>query len=322
MLSSGTGESTRSDTEDTGLLTAHPAGSRDRPWGESFTTRHYALSRRFVEEGPGNRRTRALVIALFAGLGIALGAAAVDELSVLGRASGLEDAGPGPDRPVPAPTPGDDRERLGIPLLNPAPASFAHSDLGFWLHIQAEQQGLAAAAEERRADAARGAAEERRRKREAERAEEEQREPAERPDEQPSDGGAAVVMPLDSYVLTSRFGDKGALWSAGLHTGLDFAAPTGTPVRALAAGVIRAVTTQGPYGNRTVLELEDGTQAWYAHQASLAVETGDIMRPGQTIGTVGETGNVTGPHLHLEIRPPGSGPVDPARWLRDKGLNF
>jgi murein DD-endopeptidase MepM/ murein hydrolase activator NlpD len=112
------------------------------------------------------------------------------------------------------------------------------------------------------------------------------------------------------YHLTSRFGDCSSLWSH-CHTGLDFAAPSGTPIHAVAAGRITEVGYAGAYGNRTRMTLTNGTEIWYCHQTSTSVSTGQRVVAGQVIGTVGSTGNTTGPHLHLEIRPNPDVPVDP-----------
>jgi len=113
------------------------------------------------------------------------------------------------------------------------------------------------------------------------------------------------------YHLTSRFGECSSLWSS-CHTGLDFAAPSGTPIHAVANGTITETSSAGAYGNRTIHTLEDGTQIWYCHQMSFTAETGDRVRAGEVIGSVGSTGNTTGPHLHLEVRPAGSGNAVPA----------
>ena len=129
----------------------------------------------------------------------------------------------------------------------------------------------------------------------------------------------AWVLPLDSYHLTARFGEYSGLWSH-YHTGLDFAAPTGTPIHAVAGGTVTSVGYDGSYGNKTVITLEDGTELWYCHQTSYAVSVGDVVSPGELIGYVGSTGNVTGPHLHLEVRPGGGDPVDPYAALIVHGL--
>jgi murein DD-endopeptidase MepM/ murein hydrolase activator NlpD len=128
-------------------------------------------------------------------------------------------------------------------------------------------------------------------------------------------------LPVASYTLTGTFGQPGSMWSSGYHTGLDFAASTGTPIRAIHSGTITEAGWAGAYGYRTVLTLDDGTELWFCHQSSLNVSAGQKVSTGDVIGRVGATGNVTGPHLHLEVHPDGqSTGVDPATWLRGKGL--
>ncbi|MDJ0463533.1 M23 family metallopeptidase [Streptomyces sp. H27-C3] len=131
---------------------------------------------------------------------------------------------------------------------------------------------------------------------------------------------ASYSLPTSSYTLTSTYGQSGSMWSSGQHTGLDFAAPTGTPVKAVHGGTIKSAGWSGSYGYRIVLELDDGTEIWYCHLSSMSVTSGNVGT-GDTIGNVGATGNVTGPHLHLEVHTPGGDGVDPASWLRGKGLN-
>lgn len=118
------------------------------------------------------------------------------------------------------------------------------------------------------------------------------------------------ILPVAHYQLTGRFGDVSALW-ATVHTGLDFAAPTGTPIYSIAAGVVTSAGPAGSYGNRVIVRLRDGTEIWYCHQYRMMVSVGDHVTQDAVIGEIGSTGNTTGPHLHLEVRPPGSGPVDP-----------
>ena len=118
------------------------------------------------------------------------------------------------------------------------------------------------------------------------------------------------VLPTVGYHLTGRFGQVSGLW-ASFHTGLDFAAPTGTPIFAIADGVITSTGWDGPYGNKTVETLTDGTEIWYAHQSAFKVHPGETVSQGETIGLIGATGNTTGPHVHIEVRPGGGDPVDP-----------
>ena len=124
--------------------------------------------------------------------------------------------------------------------------------------------------------------------------------------------------PLEPVVLTARFGQYG-LWASS-HTGLDFNGETGDQIKAVAGGVVTSAGYEGAYGNKTVITLEDGTEMWYAHQTSYFVSVGETVRAGQVIGSVGATGNVTGSHLHLEVRPGGGDPVDPYAALQNNGL--
>ena len=126
-------------------------------------------------------------------------------------------------------------------------------------------------------------------------------------------------LPTTGYHLTARFGMAGGLWASN-HTGLDFAAPTGTPIVAVANGVITETGYDGSYGNKTVERLQDGTEIWYAHQSAIGVQVGENVTGGQAIGQIGSTGNTTGPHLHLEVRPGGGDPVDPFQALIFHGV--
>lgn len=131
---------------------------------------------------------------------------------------------------------------------------------------------------------------------------------------------ASYAIPTSSYTITSTFGEAGSMWSSGYHTGLDFAAPTGTPIKAIHSGTVKSAGWSGAYGYRTVLELEDGTELWFCHQSSIGVGVGQKVTTGDTIGRVGATGNVTGPHLHLEVHTPDGTGIDPMTWLRARGL--
>jgi murein DD-endopeptidase MepM/ murein hydrolase activator NlpD len=133
-----------------------------------------------------------------------------------------------------------------------------------------------------------------------------------------SSGGPAV-LPLASFTLTARFGQCGSMW-ARCHTGLDFSAGTGQPIRAVLGGRVVASGSCGcAYGRLTKVAVNSDLQLWYAHQSAQRVQVGDQVQTGQVIGAVGATGNTTGPHLHLEVRINGS-PTDPEVWLRRQGL--
>ncbi|GAA0922872.1 M23 family metallopeptidase [Streptomyces thermoalcalitolerans] len=130
------------------------------------------------------------------------------------------------------------------------------------------------------------------------------------------------TLPTSSYTITSSFGQAGSMWSSGYHTGADFAAPTGTLIKAVHSGTITEAGWAGSYGYRTILTLDDGTELWFCHQSSINVSVGQKVNTGDVIGRVGATGNVTGPHLHLEVHPNGQADgIDPIAWLRSKGLN-
>jgi murein DD-endopeptidase MepM/ murein hydrolase activator NlpD len=131
----------------------------------------------------------------------------------------------------------------------------------------------------------------------------------------------SYTLPTSSYTLTSRFGDAGSMWSSGYHTGLDFAAPTGTLIKAIHSGTVTEAGWAGSYGYRTILTLDDGTELWFCHQSSISVSAGQKVATGDVIGRVGATGNVTGPHLHLEVHPGGGDAIDPMAWLQSKGIN-
>jgi murein DD-endopeptidase MepM/ murein hydrolase activator NlpD len=128
-----------------------------------------------------------------------------------------------------------------------------------------------------------------------------------------------VVLPMASYDISAGFGLTGPLWEAE-HGGQDFSAGAGEPLVAVAGGVVTEVAYAGPYGLRTILELPDGTEVWYCHQTDATVAIGQQVEVADVIGSVGSTGNSTGPHLHLEVRPAGGSPVDPMDWLRAAGL--
>jgi murein DD-endopeptidase MepM/ murein hydrolase activator NlpD len=111
---------------------------------------------------------------------------------------------------------------------------------------------------------------------------------------------------------TDRFGPRGNRF----HTGLDFPAPHGAPVRAAGRGtVVQAGWDDGGYGNVVVIRHPSSAYSWYAHLGSIAVARGQRVVAGTGIGTVGSTGHATGPHLHFEVRVRGAA-VDPLTALR------
>ena len=128
---------------------------------------------------------------------------------------------------------------------------------------------------------------------------------------------AALALPTTGYTLGAPYG-RSNTW-AHLHTGLDFEAPAGTPVTAVANGTVTSAGWAGSYGYRIVQTLPDGTEIWYCHLSRLAATGGSVER-GAVLGAVGATGTVTSARLHLEVRPGGGAPVDPLGWLRSHGV--
>jgi murein DD-endopeptidase MepM/ murein hydrolase activator NlpD len=129
------------------------------------------------------------------------------------------------------------------------------------------------------------------------------------------------VSPVNArYRISAGFGSSGRLWASG-HTGVDLAASYGSEVRALSSGEIISAGWDGSYGYKVAIRHHDGTVSWYAHLSRIVLSSGKV-EPGTVIGRVGSTGNSTGPHLHLEIRPSGGDPVNPVAWLSQQGLNL
>ncbi|GAA0314875.1 M23 family metallopeptidase [Streptomyces polychromogenes] len=133
---------------------------------------------------------------------------------------------------------------------------------------------------------------------------------------------AGFVAPVSGGVSTA-YRTPGAMWSSGYHTGVDFIASTGTTVRAVGAGTVVSAGWGGAYGNQVVIRHADGKYSQYGHLSQLNVSTGQTVTAGQTIGLSGATGNVTGPHLHFEIRtgPSYGSDIDPLAYLRSKGVS-
>jgi murein DD-endopeptidase MepM/ murein hydrolase activator NlpD len=128
-----------------------------------------------------------------------------------------------------------------------------------------------------------------------------------------------LPVPEGSYRISEGFGE-GYSWRGYAHTGLDFAAPSGTPIYAVASGTITFAGYAGGCGNMTEQVLDDGTELKYCHQSSIATSVGTRVTAGQIIGYVGTTGHSTGNHLHLEVHPGGGDGVDPYAALVANGV--
>lgn len=119
--------------------------------------------------------------------------------------------------------------------------------------------------------------------------------------------------PLDTGVLTSRFGMR----SLGNHGGLDFGAPIGTPIHVAEDGVVTFVGWYGGYGNLVKVQHASGYETYYGHCSAFGCEVGDEVSKGDVIAYVGNTGRSTGPHVHFEIRIDGV-KYDPEVFLPEK----
>ncbi|WP_299813821.1 M23 family metallopeptidase [uncultured Roseibium sp.] len=133
----------------------------------------------------------------------------------------------------------------------------------------------------------------------------------------------AMLVPVKG-VLTSKFGMRfhPIKKTERLHAGVDWAAPTGTPIRAAFSGKITYRAVRGGYGNFIELTHKDGITSRYAHMHEFAdgIELGSVVQAGDLIGYVGTTGLSTGPHLHFEIRQRGE-PADPLAFEMETGAD-
>lgn len=134
--------------------------------------------------------------------------------------------------------------------------------------------------------------------------------------------GSGYTLPVDGATIGTNYKVAGSMWSSGYHTGTDFVVPTGTTIKSIAAGTVVSAGWGGAYGNQVVIQHADGRYSQYAHMSSLSVSAGQTVTEGQQIGLSGATGNVTGPHLHFEIRttPDYGSDVDPVAYLRSHGV--
>ncbi|HUZ87137.1 MAG TPA: M23 family metallopeptidase [Candidatus Baltobacterales bacterium] len=99
-----------------------------------------------------------------------------------------------------------------------------------------------------------------------------------------------------------------------IHTGIDLAAPAGTPVSSATAGTARTGFDPGGAGMYVEVIVDSHVRILYCHLSAFRVRSGASLTPGDVIGLVGSTGRATGPHVHLEVQVDGRS-VDPAAWL-------
>lgn len=116
--------------------------------------------------------------------------------------------------------------------------------------------------------------------------------------------------------LVGHFGSRNDPFSGqgAIHTGVDISAPTGTPVRTTADGVVNFAGRFSGYGQIVIISHGNGMETYYAHLSKFDVIDGQTVRKGDIVGRVGATGRVTAPHLHYEVRI-GKAPMNPYRFL-------
>ncbi|MDS3859229.1 peptidoglycan DD-metalloendopeptidase family protein [Thermosynechococcaceae cyanobacterium BACA0444] len=131
----------------------------------------------------------------------------------------------------------------------------------------------------------------------------------------PITGTGRLSYPIRAPI-TSTFGWRihPILGTQRFHNGLDFGAPTGTPIQAAERGRVIYAGWYGGYGNAVIVDHGNGATTLYAHASRLVVAEGDVVQRGQVLALVGSTGLSTGPHLHFEVRINGE-PQDPSYYL-------
>ncbi|MFI0819417.1 transglycosylase family protein [Streptomyces sp. NPDC021098] len=132
------------------------------------------------------------------------------------------------------------------------------------------------------------------------------------------------TAPVSGVTPTTGYRTAGSSWSSGHHTGIDFPVGVGTSVKAVATGQVVSAGWADAYGYEVVIRHPDGKYSQYAHLSQLSVRAGQGVNVGQQIGRSGATGNVTGPHLHFEVRtgPAYGSDINPLSYLRAHGISI
>ena len=125
-----------------------------------------------------------------------------------------------------------------------------------------------------------------------------------------------MAMPINGHPISTPFGVKGKMWSSGRHEGIDIAAPVGTDIVAPCDGTVVKVgqVWGAAFGQNSVLLKVEGGHLLFAHCSKALVKVGQKVSRGEKIAKVGKDGNVTGPHLHMELQ-------KGASWVRGGGLD-
>ena len=126
-----------------------------------------------------------------------------------------------------------------------------------------------------------------------------------------SGGTINPATPINGGTVGAGYGEKGPLWGAQGHSGQDYPCPIGTPVVAALDGVVYDDGLGAAYGTYIQIDHGNGYQTIYGHLSEKLVTVGSTVTKGQVIGKSGDTGHVTGPHLHFEVRKGKNNVVDP-----------
>jgi len=126
-----------------------------------------------------------------------------------------------------------------------------------------------------------------------------------------------LSRPVTNAPITSTFGPRvdPFLGRQAMHTGIDFKATIGYPVRATAAGTVSRAGYAGGYGLMVEIDHGNGLSTRYAHMSRVSVSPGQLVAKGAIVGRAGSTGRSTGPHVHYEVRVDGAA-IDPMRYIR------
>lgn len=129
-------------------------------------------------------------------------------------------------------------------------------------------------------------------------------------------GNGILSNPAPAARISSHFGPRVAptAGASTFHNGMDFAAPTGTPIYAAASGKVITAQYNNIRGYYLVIAHDNGLQTWYQHCSAMYVSVGQTVKKGQNIAAIGNTGISTGAHLHFEVHVGGT-PVDPRNYL-------
>jgi len=136
----------------------------------------------------------------------------------------------------------------------------------------------------------------------------------------PGTNGLNFTTPVANAQMSSGFGNRPDPFDKSkteFHKGLDFSAPEGAPIQAVKGGTVKMAGTNGGYGNYVEIDHGDGSSSYYGHMKNIGVKPGDKIPDGAPIGTVGNTGKSTGPHVEFGVKV-GETHVDPNEYFKAK----